>query len=99
MSYAKWNKGSGDRTARSHPGKLPIYEKEFKKRKKKLKKSLELVMVSHNFIPSTGKAEAGGSLSSRPAWSTENVPRQASLGNEGNHWKQKAVEIYLRLGT
>lgn len=30
-----------------------------------------LTMVAHSFDPSTGKADAGGSLSWRPAWSTE----------------------------
>jgi hypothetical protein len=29
------------------------------------------VVVAHAFNPSTWKAEAGGFLSSRPAWSTE----------------------------
>jgi hypothetical protein len=28
-------------------------------------------VVAHTFNPSTREAEAGGSLSSRPAWSTE----------------------------
>jgi hypothetical protein len=28
-------------------------------------------VVAHAFNPSTGEAEAGGFLSSRPAWSTE----------------------------
>ena len=31
-------------------------------------------MVAHAFNPSTGEAEAGGFLSSRPAWSTKWVP-------------------------
>ena len=31
-------------------------------------------MVAHAFNPSTQEAEAGGFLSSRPAWSTEWVP-------------------------
>jgi hypothetical protein len=30
-----------------------------------------LAVVAHVFNPSTWKAEAGGSLSSRPAWSTK----------------------------
>jgi major histocompatibility complex class I len=29
------------------------------------------VVVAHTFDPSTWEAEAGGFLSSRPAWSTE----------------------------
>jgi hypothetical protein len=33
-------------------------------------------MVAHAFNPSTWEAEAGGFLSSRPAWSTEQVPGQ-----------------------
>ena len=32
------------------------------------------------------------SLSSRPVWSTERVPEQPSLGNEGTRGKQKANE-------
>jgi hypothetical protein len=31
----------------------------------------ELGIVVHTFNPSTGEAEAGGFLSSRPAWSTK----------------------------
>jgi hypothetical protein len=37
-------------------------------------------MVAHTFHPSTQEAEAGGSLSSRSAWSTEWV-----LGQPGQH--------------
>jgi hypothetical protein len=40
----------------------------------KLKQSR--AVVAHAFNPSTREAEAGGSLSSRPAWSTEWVPGQ-----------------------
>jgi hypothetical protein len=36
-----------------------------------LRKSLEPDMVAHAFNLSTREAEAGGFLSSRPAWSTE----------------------------
>jgi hypothetical protein len=35
--------------------------------------------VAHAFNPSTWEAEAGGFLSSRPAWSTEWVPGQPGL--------------------
>ena len=35
------------------------------------KKDSELGVVAHTFNPSTQEAEAGGFLSSRPAWSTE----------------------------
>ena len=78
----KWNKGSGNLKARSHPAKFPTCEKE-------LKKSLDPGVVGHSFNSSTGKAEAGGFLSLRPAWSKEQVQGQPSLGSEG---KQKAGE-------
>jgi hypothetical protein len=39
-------------------------------------------VVAHAFNPSTWEAEAGGFLSSRPAWSTEQVPGQPGLHRE-----------------
>jgi hypothetical protein len=39
-------------------------------------------VVLHAFNPSTWEAEAGGVLSSRPAWSTEWVPGQPELYRE-----------------
>jgi hypothetical protein len=39
-------------------------------------------MVAHAFNPSTREAEAGGFLSSRPAWSTKWVPGQPWLCRE-----------------
>jgi hypothetical protein len=39
-------------------------------------------VVAHTFNPSTWEAEAGGFLSSRPAWSTEWVPGQPGLHRE-----------------
>jgi hypothetical protein len=39
-------------------------------------------VVAHAFNPSTQEAEAGGFLSSRPAWSTELVPGQPGLYRE-----------------
>jgi hypothetical protein len=40
--------------------------------KKTLKNKVKgRVVVAHTFDPSTWEAEAGGFLSSRPAWSTE----------------------------
>jgi hypothetical protein len=39
-------------------------------------------VVAHAFDPSTREAEAGGFLSSRPAWSTEWVPGQPGLYRE-----------------
>jgi len=53
-------------------------------------------VVSHAFNPSTreAEAEAGGFLSSRPAWSTEWVPGQLGLHREtlSRKNKQKRVE-------
>jgi hypothetical protein len=39
-------------------------------------------VVAHSFNPSTWEAEAGGSLSSKPAWSTKRVPGQPRLHRE-----------------
>jgi hypothetical protein len=46
----------------------------------------------HAFNPSTWEAEAGGFLSSRPAWSTEWVPRQPGLYRETLSKKKKKKE-------
>jgi hypothetical protein len=46
-------------------------------------------VVAHAFNPSTWEAEAGGFLSSRPAWSTEWVPGQPGLHRETLSWKKK----------
>jgi hypothetical protein len=45
-------------------------------------------VVAHAFNPSTWEAEAGGFLSSRPAWSTEWVPGQPGLHRETLSWKK-----------
>jgi hypothetical protein len=45
-------------------------------------------MVAHAFNSSTREAEAGGFLSSRPAWSTKWVPGQPGLYRETLSWKQ-----------
>jgi hypothetical protein len=39
-------------------------------------------VVTQSFNPSTREVEAGGSLSSRPAWSTKQVPGQPGLHRE-----------------
>ena len=46
-------------------------------------------MVVHAFHPNTGDAVAGGSLSSWPAWSTEQVLGQPRLHREPLSQKQK----------
>jgi hypothetical protein len=40
-------------------------------RQKGQETKMKLGVVAHAFNPSTGEAESGGFLSSRPAWSTE----------------------------
>jgi hypothetical protein len=50
---------------------------------------IEPCMVAHAFNPSTQEAEAGGFLSSRPAWSTERVPGQPGLYRETLSRKNK----------
>jgi hypothetical protein len=46
-------------------------------------------VVAHAFNPSTREAEAGGFLSSRPAWSMESVPGQPGLQRETLSQKNK----------
>jgi hypothetical protein len=46
-------------------------------------------VVAHAFNPSTWEAEAGGFLSSRPAWSTKCVPGQPGLHRKTLSWKNK----------
>ena len=58
----------------------------------KLVQNLKRGVGVHAFNPSTPKAEAGRPLSLRPAWPTEQVQGQPSLGNEGNQGKTKACE-------
>jgi hypothetical protein len=48
--------------------------------------------VVHTFNPSTREAEAGGFLSSRPAWSTKWVPGQPGLHRETLSQKKKKWE-------
>jgi hypothetical protein len=43
-----------------------------------------VVVEHHAFNPSTWEAEAGGFLSSRPAWSTEWVPGQPARATQRN---------------
>jgi hypothetical protein len=56
--------------------------------------------VAHAFNPSTQEAEAGGFLSSRPAWSTEKVPGQPGLYRETlsrKTNKQKTKPLYQKM--
>jgi hypothetical protein len=46
-------------------------------------------VVAHAFNPSTREAEAGGFLSSRPAWSTKWIPGQPGLYRETLSQKNK----------
>jgi hypothetical protein len=50
---------------------------------------MSLAVLAHAFNPSTWEAEAGGFLSSRPAWSTELVPGQPGLHRETLSQKKK----------
>ena len=52
----------------SHPGSEVMHKRRQKSQR---------TMVVNAFKPSTQEAEAWGSVSSRPAWSTERVPGQA----------------------
>jgi hypothetical protein len=49
-------------------------------------------VVAHTFNPSTQEAEAGGFLSSRPAWSTKRVPGQPGLYRETLSRKNKTKQ-------
>jgi hypothetical protein len=55
-------------------------------------------VVAHAFNPSTWEAEAGGFLSSRPAWSTEWVPGQPELHRETLSRKTKNKKIKINKG-
>jgi hypothetical protein len=55
----------------------------------RLKINYEPGVVAHAFNPSTREAEAGGFLSSRPAWSTKWAPGQPGLYRETLSQKTK----------
>jgi hypothetical protein len=84
---------SGDLRARPNPAKLPTCGKELDKIEKGLKKRFKPGVVVHNFNPRTLKAETRESLSSRPAWSAQQVPGQPSLGSVGKIENGKLVKI------
>ena len=48
---------------------------------------LSQTVLVHTFNHSTQEAEAGGSLSSRPVWSTERIPGQPGLHRKTLSWK------------
>jgi hypothetical protein len=54
-----------------------------------LKTNIQPGVAVHAFNPSTQKAERGGFLSLRPAWSTERVPGQPGLHRETLSQKKK----------
>jgi hypothetical protein len=56
-------------------------------------KLLSQEVVVHIFNSSTWKAEAGGSLSSRPPWSTKWVPGQPGIHRETLSGKQSKQQI------
>jgi hypothetical protein len=56
-------------------------------------------VVAHAFNPSTWEAEAGGFLSSRPAWSTEWVPGQPGLYRETLSRKNKTKQTNKKTKT
>jgi hypothetical protein len=59
-------------------------------------------VVAHAFSPSTWEAEAGGFLSSRPAWSTKWVPGQPGLHRETlsqNKQTNKQIKIFTKMGS
>ena len=53
-------------------------------------------MVARAFDPSTQEAEADGSMSSKPAWSTEWVPGEPGVHRETLSWKTKAGKGYIK---
>ena len=53
-------------------------------------------MVANTFNPSTQEAEAGGSLSLRPAWSTEQVPGQPGLFQKKTKRGKSAKYMYFK---
>ena len=53
--------------------------------------SLMQGMVAHTFNPSAWEAQGGGSLSLRPACSTEQVPGCSGLHRETLSWKNKTT--------
>ena len=57
-----------------------------------------LGIVAHTFNPSTWEAEVGGSMSSRPAWSTGVAPEQLKLHSEIlSEQNKKKKRIYFEL--
>jgi hypothetical protein len=48
-------------------------------------------MVIHVFNGNTWEVETGGSLSSSPAWSTEQIPRQSELHRKSLSQKNKQM--------
>jgi hypothetical protein len=64
-------------------------KKQNKTKQQTNKNKVSRAVVAHTFNPSTWEAEAGGFLSSRPAWSTEWVSGQPGLHRETLSQKKK----------
>jgi hypothetical protein len=79
LTWELGNKGGEKSTPINHGviGDIHLYTHN-----KDKNKSNSQAVVVHAFNPSIWEAEAGGSLSSRPAWSTEWVPGQPGLHRE-----------------
>ena len=87
----KWNKGSGDLRARSHPAKFPTCEKE-------LKKNLEPSVVVHAFIPRTDKAEVSRYLKASLVYRASSRTVQAQEVTETME-NRKLVKVSLKKGA
>ena len=61
------------------------------------KLKLSWAVVAHAFNPSTGESEAGGFLSSSPAWSTEWVPEWTELDRKTLSWGCGVGVLVLKL--
>jgi hypothetical protein len=87
--------GGGEKEKKKEKKRKPTNQnKQKQKTNKKTPRGNSGWVVAHAFNPSTWKAEAVKSLSSRPAWSTEWVPGQpekACLKQTNKHENKKEI--------